>query len=370
MLDVLRSGRWGSPTGGVVRAFEERFAAFHDARYGVCVANGTLGLMAALRAVGVGPGDEVIVPAYTFIATASAVTSVGAVPRFADVAQGTLLLDAERLEAAITPRTRAVIPVHLAGCPTDMDALCAVARRHHLHVLEDAAQAHGAAWRGRKVGALGDLGMLSFQAGKHMTAGEGGILLTNDHRLADVAWSLVNVGRVPGGAWYQHERVGWNLRLTEFQGAILRAQLDRLPAQIERRERSARVLSEGLAAMPGITPPQRPEGVTTHAWHMYMLRVDRARLGCSKQAFVEALQAEGVPAGTGYLPLNRNQALLREIGRLTRTRAPDPTPCPVAEAAEREVVWLGQNVLLGSDEDLEDVVAAIRKVVASCLADA
>ena len=250
LLAVLRSGTWGAHAGTRVTEFGQRFAAYQQAEHAVCVTNGTAALEVALRAVGVGPLDEVIIPPYTFVATATAVLAIGAIPVFCDILPDTYLIDAADAERRITPRTRAIVAVHIAGQPADLDAVGDVARRHGLKVVEDAAQAHGAAWRGRRVGAIGDAGSFSFQSSKNLNAGEGGIILTDDREVAERAWSLANVGRIPDGAWYQHEGMGFNLRLTEFQGALLLSQLERLPEQFERRERNARFLDRGAVRDP------------------------------------------------------------------------------------------------------------------------
>src|SRR5690606_28602609 len=211
LLDVLRSGKWGSTHGDLVARFEREFAQYQHARFGVCVCNGTLALAAALRAVGVGLGDEVVVPPYTFIASAAAVTFVGAIPVFADIDPDTHLLDPQAVEAVISERTKAVMPVHIAGRPCDMDAFAELGRRHGVAIIEDSAQAHGAEWKGRRVGALGDVGTFSFQTSKNVSAGEGGIVVTNDEALADRLYSIANVGRVRGGGWYEHQHLGYNL---------------------------------------------------------------------------------------------------------------------------------------------------------------
>ncbi len=367
LLDVLRSGRWGEIDGTAVERFQTRFAALQDARHCVVVANGTAALRVAFRALGVGIGDEVIVPPYTFIATASAALEVGAIPIFADIDPDTYLLDPAAAEAAITPRTRAIVPVHVAGCPADMDALGEVAARHGLYLLEDAAQAHGAAWRGQGVGALGNLGTFSFQASKNLNAGEGGALVTNDGDLAELIWSLHNVGRVRDGAWYRHEILAGNERLTEFQAALLLAQLERLPEQMARREAAATYLDRELAAIEGIRPLRRDPRVTAHAHHLYILRYDAAAFGGLKRdQLVRALKAEGIPCSTGYTPLSDSPAIRREVEHLLallgrRDRAP-AVVIPNAERACREAIWLPQYVLLGDEEDMADIVAAVRKI--------
>ena len=218
----------GELSGDIVSRFEQTFAALQDARHCVAVTNGTAALRVALRALGVGLGDEVIVPPYSFIATASAALEIGALPVFADIDPRTWMLDPEQAAAAITPRTKAIVPVHVGGCPADLDALRAVASTHGLALLEDAAQAHGAAWRPGG-GSDWRSRTFSFQASKNLNSGEGGGITTNDDRLAEIVWSLHNVGRVRTGAWYQHELLGGNERLTAFQAALLLAQAERLP---------------------------------------------------------------------------------------------------------------------------------------------
>jgi dTDP-4-amino-4,6-dideoxygalactose transaminase len=226
-----------------VLEFSRAFAQHQQAQYGIAVANGTGSLEIIFKALGIGPGDEVIVPAYTYVASATAVLQVNAVPIFVDVDPETYNLNPDLLEAAITPRTKAIEPVHFGGQPADMDRILEIAQKHGLFVVEDAAHAHGSEWRGRKVGALGDAGSFSFQSSKNMTAGEGGIILTNDTNLAERCDSLLWAGREKGRPWYEFHRLGWNYRLTEFQAAILLIQLGRLEAQNERRMENARYLN-------------------------------------------------------------------------------------------------------------------------------
>lgn len=368
LLEVLSSGAWGSTHGAVVATFEREFAEYQQARHAICLTNGTLAIAVALRAAGVGIGDEVIVPPYTFIATASAALFIGAVPVFADVDPLTHLLDPQATEAAITPRTKAVVVVHLAGHPVDMDAFTAIGQRHGVAIIEDSAQAHGAEYRGRRVGAIGDLGTFSFQSSKNMTAGEGGAVLTDDPELAGAVYSLVNVGRVPGGGWYQHTSVGYNLRLTEFQAAILRAQLARHPQQQQTRERNAATLSELLGDVDGIQVAPPDPAVTAHGRHLFLFRVPALAAAGTRDAVVSGLAAEGLPAASGgYVPLHRNEALIREIEAVTqRLGQPYPTTqLPVAEQVSADTIWLPQRYLLGTDEQTSRIAAAITKVVAA-----
>lgn len=344
---VLDSGRWNGVDAPAVTAFEQRWAASTGARHALCVANGTDALLLGLRALGVGPGDEVIVPAYTFLATATAVALAGATPVFADIDPDTYCLDPAAVDAAVTPRTAAVIVVHLGGHPADLDAIGALCRRRALALVEDAAHAHGARHRDRPVGALADLGSWSFQGSKNLTAGEGGALTTNDDALAERIRSLRNQGRVTGGAWYEHHVLGWNSRMTAMQAALLGVGLDRLPDQVRAREAAAGYLDEQLSGM--VTPQGRAGWATVHAHHLYLFRYDRGPVG----EFVTALRGLGVPAVPGYpVPLYR-QPLFAD--RYATVHLPE------TERACRETVWLPHELLLAPLERIADVVSAVEK---------
>lgn len=351
---VLESGEWGgySP---LVEQFEAAFAASVGARHAITAPNGSLTLEAALRTLGVGPGDEVVVPAYTFVATAFCVTQVGARPVFADIDADTLNLDPEALRAALTERTKAVIPVHFAGLPADLDAICAIASQAGIAVVEDAAHAHGSSWRGRPVGTLGRIGSFSFQASKNMTSGEGGVCVTDDDRLAERLWSVGNLGRKRQGHWYEHPNLGTNYRLSGWAAAVLLGQLVRLPGQVDRRMASARYLSSRLG--PGLVPLAWDERADRHSFHLYCLRYEPESFGGrSRDEVVTALVAEGIPASSGYpMSLPSQPALAPYL----------PASCPVSDQACRELIWLPQNVLLAEESDLDDVVAAVAKVRAA-----
>jgi dTDP-4-amino-4,6-dideoxygalactose transaminase len=369
LLDVLRSGQWWSVGGRRVPEFETKFAEMQGAKHAVCVTNGTAAIEIALRALGIGCGDEVIVPPYTFIATASSVLAVSATPVFADIEPTSLNLDPAAAEAAITDRTKAIIPVHIAGCPANMDGILAVAERHGLAVIEDAAQAHCAEWRGRKVGALGDCGTFSFQASKNLNAGEGGAIITNKDDVADKCWSVHNVGRTRSGRWYEHHVLGGNYRMTEWQAAILLAQMTRLPEQTTRRTENARYLTGLLSEIPGIiTLPPDPR-VTRHAYHLYVFRYDPQGFGGrSRTEFLQALNAEGIPCGSGYVPLYKEVVFQRKtagLGSWCRSgRHVDysAVSCPVCEAVCADAVWLSQTQLLGPRSDMDDIATAVAKV--------
>ncbi|MBM7789475.1 DegT/DnrJ/EryC1/StrS family aminotransferase [Tenggerimyces flavus] len=361
---VLASGKWGSTHGEVVATFEAEFAEYQQAAHGICVCNGTLALAAALRAVGVGVGDEVIVPPYTFIASAAAVTFVGAIPVFADIEEHSHLLSPAAAEAAITERTKAIMPVHIAGRPCDMDAFVELGQRRGLAIIEDAAQAAGAEWKGRRVGAIGDVGTFSFQTSKNMSAGEGGACVTNSPDIAGRLYAAANVGRVPGGGWYQHDHLGYNLRLTEFQAAILREQLRQHPSLQAVRAANGTLLRSLLGSVEGVALPSEDPSVTAHGWHLFLLRLPSIGGVERKKEFTSALQAEGVPCSPGYDGLHRNPALLEEVEALCK-RLGQPVPVaevPVSERLSEDTIWLPQNVLLGSEDDIRDAAAAIEKV--------
>jgi len=372
LIEVLESGAWGIG-GPHITAMLREFAEFHDAQHGIAVTSGTTALETALRAAQVGAGCEVIVPPYTFIATANAPIMVGAIPVFADIDPDTYCLDPQAAEAAITPFTRAIIVVHIGGSPCNMDAFLDLAERYKLILIEDCAQAHGAEWRGRKVGAIGHLGAFSFQSSKNVCAGEGGVILSNDAELAARAWSIANVGRVPEGAWYDHRVLGANLRLTEFQAALIRCGLKRLPEHMARRDGNAFYLRERLDDIPGLGYCTMHEGATRNAWHLFIgkYRADEFG-GLPRDRFIEAVAAEGIPIARGYNPLYQEQSFQKGW---------NPEACPFAckfyggkvdyttvhcEVAERacrtEGWWLYQSVLLGTKRDMDDIAAAIEKV--------
>ncbi len=364
LLEVLHSGKWGELTGDKVTTFAKQFAAFQGAEYGVCVPNGTLALEVGLEALGVGPGDEIITTAYTFIATAASAFSVGARPIFVDIDPETNNIDPARIEEAITERTKAIVPVHIGGQPADMDGVLDVAKKHGIPVLEDACQAWGSSWKGQPVGAIGDIGAFSFQASKNITAGEGGIVITNKKDLYDRAWSIHNVGRLPDGGWYQHDLPGKNLRMTEWQGAVLIAQLERLPQAMDRRQRSAEILMSGLGEIPGLTPMKVDERVTGHSWHLFQTRYDPSAFGGRDRGeFLKALNAEGVNSSGGYVPLTYQKAIQTALrAQFGQESLSNLAEVPRSEDAGEHTIWFNQMLLLGDDDDMKDVIAACRKI--------
>jgi len=369
VAEIVRSGRWGNPDcGDRVERFEKDFAAYCGTRYAITCVNGSVSLRLALMACGVRPGDEVIVPPYTFIATASVVLEVNCVPVFVDIDPETYNLDPRAIEAAVTERTRVIIPVHFGGQSCDMDAILAIAHRNGLKIVEDAAHAHGAEYRGRKLGSIGDAGSFSFQSSKNLTSGEGGIVVTNDEAIYRMVQSLRNVGRMEGGQWYDHVNPGCNYRITQMQAALLSQQLERLEQQTRLRDQNGTYLAGLLAEIDGITPLSRGHGETRHCYHLFIFKYDKAFFGqLAKVDFVAMLAAEGVPCSTGYPHPLYKQPLFQERNFMCYAIPEwvDYTSvyCSHAEQACREeAVWIFQQALLVTRDDMESFAEAIRKV--------
>jgi dTDP-4-amino-4,6-dideoxygalactose transaminase len=369
LLRTLRSGKWGKLHGPEVAEFEQRFAAMHGAKHGIGVVNGTVSLRIALMAAGIKAEDEVIVPPYTFLATATAVVEANAIPVFADIDLETFNLDPKAVEAAITPRTRVIMPVHMAGQIADMDAIMAIAKRHKLVVIEDAAHAHAGLYRKSPAGSIGQMGSFSFQSSKNLTSGEGGIIITSDDTLAESCRSIHNCGRIAGGLWYEHHVISANYRLGEFQGAILNAQLDRLEAQTQTRDRNGQYLAAKLSRLPGIYPQKRPAECTRHSYHLFLFRIDAAAFGAPRNAVLKALEAEGIPVCGGYaLPLYRqplflNRAFGPYLPNASRTLDYGKVKCPNCEKiCSEQGAWFEQSLFLGQQTDMDDIANAFEKV--------
>ncbi len=355
LRDVLESGQWGG-FNPIVKRFEAEFAAFQHCAHGVSLANGTVALEVALEALGIGPGDDVIVPAISFISTATAVSRVGATPVFVDIERYTFNLDPERAAAAVSPKTKALIAVHFGGQLADMDHLTALAAERGLILIEDAAHAHGSEWNGRRAGSLGVAGTFSFQNSKVMTAGEGGMLTTNDAELAARVRSLADQGRRPGEGWFFHFDLGANYRLTAWQAAVLVAQLERLPEQIQRRRRNAELLRAELAGIEGLRFQEPPGAPNAHSYYLLLGRIDAASSGVTRDQFHQALTAQGVPCTPFYPhPLYANPLYRRGGCRVE--------PCPVSEACIADAFWLPQRVLMGDEETTREIAAFIRSAV-------
>lgn len=379
LLEVLESGRWWrgayqDPKESNAGIFETEFCRYLGVKHGVAVTNGTAAIELALRAAGIEAGDEVIVPAVTFIATATAVLAVNAVPIFVDIDPETYQIDPEKIEQAVTEKTKAIVPVHYGGYPADMDSMIEIAQKHNLTVVEDCAEAHGSEWRAKKVGGIGHLGAFSFQMGKPLTCGEGGFVSTNDEDLAKKCFSYHNIGRVEGRPFYEHHVPAWNMRMTEFQGAILLCQLKRLPEQTEKRHLNGEYMAKEMEKIGGIRALRRDRRITKRGYYFYLMRFDEKGFGgISRDKFLEALGAEGVPAGKAHnQPLYKNPVFLEM--HFGRTGCPVRCPlygkainyadvhCPVAERVyENEIVALGKDFLM-EREKVNLVLQAIKKI--------
>lgn len=361
LLRALHQGQWWRVAGNEVDAFESEFAAYHGAARALAVTNGTHALELGLELLGVGPGTEVIVPAFTFISTSLAVQRRGAVAVPVDVDPETLCMDPQATAAAVTSRTRVIMPVHMAGQVADMDALDKVAADSGTVIFQDAAHAHGARWRSQRMGELGSIAAFSFQNGKLMTAGEGGALLLCDDDQYDQAFLRHSCGRPPADTRYLHRTTGSNYRMNEFSAAVLRAQLARLDLQIDLREERAALLSQLLAEIPGVRPQRRDDRCDRNPHYMLMFRVPGAGED-RRNRLVERLVAWGVPAFVAFRAIYRTDSFWLQ-------GAPDTTPdvlakrCPNSEAISADTVWLHHRVLLGSEEQLGQIAQAVAAAV-------
>ena len=372
LTDVLESRNWWRTEGTRVTQFEQDYAAFHDAKHGIAITNGTHALEVAIAALGVTPGDEVIVPDSTFVATASAILFAGAMPVMVDICRDTECIDPDLVEAAITPRTKGIVPVHLGGHPADLDRLNEIANKHGLFLLEDCAHAHGSEWNGKKVGTHGIAGTFSFQSSKNMTAGEGGMIITNDDKLERDLRSVHDCGRLPGEWFYSHFAYGSNYRLSEWQGAILQVQLERLDEQSRRRDANGAILDRLLADIPGITPQARDPRCTLNGHYAYIFHFDnREFAGISTERFTAAMNAEGIRYQAPYPAVHRLDMFHNGAykTRLTAEQAGEKhaflnADFPNSQRAATEDYWVPQYCLLGDEQDMEEIATAIKKIQA------
>ncbi len=365
LVNTVDNELWGVGS-KAIRNFEEAFAAFHAAEYCITTNSGTTALWVSLKAAGVKAGDEVILPAYTFIATASAVLMANAVPVFVDAELETFNIDPELIEAAITDQTRVIMPVHISGNPAHMDKILAIAKKHDLAVIEDAAQAHGAEWKGTKVGALGIGGIFSFQTSKNMAAGEGGAIVTNDKDFNDACFSYHNCGRVKGGQWYEHQHLGGNFRLNAFAAAILHAQLNTLSSDMDLRDDNRKKIDEALHQIPGLTPVMQYPETTRVANHLYLARYHAEEFhNVPREKFYEAMRAEGVFTYAGYVPLYKEKLFITnpdEYPWLKDRNYREQFLPNTEKLCGEQSVWLKQNHLLGTAADTQDIIDAFEKV--------
>jgi dTDP-4-amino-4,6-dideoxygalactose transaminase len=357
LREVLESGQWGGFHPMVAR-FEEAFAQWQHCRYGLAAANGTLTLEAALTVAGVGPGDEVIVPAISFISTATAVSRVGATPVFVDIDPKTFNMDAAAAGAAVSDRTRAIVVVHFGGPMADMDRFSELAAARGVMLIEDAAHAHGSEWRGRRAGSFGLCGSFSFQNGKVMTAGEGGILTTNDEDFARDARQLINQGRRVGENFFFHFTLGTNFRMTALQAAVLVAQLERAPQQAALRERNCGWLRARLAGIEGLTFQRVPPEATANSNYLLIGTIDESRFGMSRDGFQRTLTEAGFPC-TPFYPHTLYQNPMYRAGGCK------VCPCPVSEQRVRDGFWLPHRVLMSDQALLERLAATVARAHAA-----
>jgi dTDP-4-amino-4,6-dideoxygalactose transaminase len=374
LIETLRSGKWYRGNGQQVKKFEAAFRSLTGARHCLATANGTSALYVSLNALDIEPGDEVVVPPYTFIATINVVLRQHALPVFVDTDINTFQIDGQKIEAAISALTKAIMPVHLGGSACDLDTILSVGRKHGLNVIEDACQAHLAEWRGRKVGTYGKVGCFSFQASKNLTSGEGGAILTDDEQVHERCYTFHNNGsglKAPGGN-FAYAGTGDNRRMVEMEAALLLRQMTRIEEQSKCRTNNALYLTSLLKEIPGIVPAQMYEGCTRNAYHLYMFRYQKSEFGGLPRAtFLKALAAEGVPGSRGYLPLNREPFLKTALeSRAYQRLFPEDVlknwvernECPVNNKLCEEAVWFTQNMLLGTKTDMDQIAEAIRKI--------
>src|SRR2546426_9383095 len=370
LMEVLESRIWWRTPGTKTLEFERAFATFHGARHGVAVTNGTAALEVVMAALSIGAGDEVIVPDFTFIATASAVLFAGALPVMVDVRPDTYCIDPDLVEAAITPRTKAIIAVHMGGHPADLDRLNKIAQDHQLALVEDSSHAHGSEWRGRRIGTFGKAGTFSFQSSKLMTAGEGGMIITNDDKVERLARSVHDCGRMPGEWFYSHFIYGSNYRLSEWQGAVLNVQLTRLDKQTAHRHKNARLLDKLLGEIEGVTPQKLDPRCTRNGHYAYIFHFEpKAFAGVPVEKLMKALEAEGIPCEPGYPPVHsldlfQNGAYRQRLGGEQRGQkhAFLEQSYPNAQRAFSEAIWIPQRALLGDEEDMKEIAGAVRKL--------
>jgi dTDP-4-amino-4,6-dideoxygalactose transaminase len=376
LKDVLESTLWGGQPfpGKHAAAFAAKFAKVHTAKYGQCVNTGTVAIQAALKAIGIKPGDEVIVPAYTWEGTVGPVLLVNAVPVFVDVDPETYCLDAKLIEKAITPKTKAILPVHLGMRFADMDEILRLAAKHKLKVVEDCAHAHGGMWKGKGAGSMGDMGAFSFQSSKLITSGEGGAVITNNLEYMELVQSYINAGRASLTDKYKKRIIGFNYRLGEFQAAVLGAQLERMPKQSAIREKNMKRFEARLAKTEGIGLLKPDPRITRLAPYGYVIKYFAEKVKeIPRAAFVAAMQLEGVHCdGLFYEPVYKSSLFPVDAtdfpalswGREKALDLRSMYSCPESEkAAYQEAVWFPHQHFLGTTKDVDDIADAIHKVL-------
>jgi dTDP-4-amino-4,6-dideoxygalactose transaminase len=351
--NVLKSSVWGVQ-GHAIPEFTRKFKELQKASYVLPVFNGTIAIVLALEALGVQPGDEVILPDYTFMATAVAPLKVFAEPVLVDVDPDTFCMDPEQFRKAVTSKTKAVIPVHFGGNICDMEAICSIAAEHGIRVIEDSAHAQGASVNGRCAGTFGDIGTFSFQSSKTLTCGEGGAVTTNSEEIFNALYSYHNCGRIGDRPDYAHHLPGSNYRLGQFQAAVLSAQIDKFPSQSELRDRNGKLLTEMLNDIEGVRPQKRAANLTRHGYYLYtfILEADIPR-----KAFKEALAAEGCLVQLEYPAIHTLPFMEPYVNKNAEF--------PVSALLGDRSVWFYHNALLGTEKQIEQTAKAVRKVISA-----
>lgn len=375
LVEVLKSKSWGRLNGDTVASFEKAYQKLFGAKHCLGVSSGTSALYTILGAMDLGPGDEVILPVYTFVATYNVVVLNYALPVFVDTDLESFQIDADKIEPAITPQTKLIMPVHIGGSPANLDKIMEVGHKSGIPIIEDACQAHLAEWKGKPVGNFGLAGAFSFQSSKNLNTGEGGAVITNDSDFAQTCYRFHNQGQGGRTTSYQagSGTRGTNMRLTEFQGGILLAQMTRLKEQSRRRSENAAYLTSLMKEIPGIEPAKLYEGTTNSAYHLYMFRFDKSHFAnMDRDIFLKALNAEGVPCSSGYGTMNKqeyvtglaeNKHYLRIYGKKTMEDWLERNQCPQNDLlASEQAVWFTQTMLLGTKNDMEQIVEAINKI--------
>ena len=365
ILNTIENEEWGVGS-STIDLFNNRFAEMQDAKFSLAIHSGTSAIWICLKSAGIEAGDEVILPSYTFIATSTAVVLANAVPVFADIDLETGNIDPKSIEKLITKKTKAIIPVHTGGSPADMKKILNISNKHNIPIIEDAAQAHGSIINGEKVGALGLGGIFSFQTSKNMSAGEGGAIVSNNESFIDACFSYHNCGRVRNGKWYEHHRLGSNLRMSALNAAILIPQIKTSIDDFYLREKNRIILDQSLSEMSGLIPMKNIEGGKSSN-HIYMCRyIEKEFEGVKREIFFKAMQAEGVFTYKGWSPLYKEPLFSinpKEYPWLEGIKYKDLHHTNTEIFAEKEAVWLRQNHLIGSEDDTNDIINAFEKVV-------
>jgi len=365
VVGTLEKENWGVGS-EVISRFEENFSDFQDSKYCISTSSGTTALWVALKAANVKSGDEVIIPPYTFIATASAILMANAVPVFVDIDPDTFNIDSSKIEEAITSNTKVIMPVHISGNPADMKTIIELAQKYDIKVIEDSAQAHGAEWNNTKVGSLGLGGIFSFQTSKNMSAGEGGAIVSNDKDFIDKCFSYHNCGRTSDGQFYDHQLLGGNFRLNAIAASMLIPQIKSISNDMVLRDKNRAILDSELSQIEGITINNSYPLTTRQSNHLYLLRYNQELFnGVSREKFFSAMQAEGVYTYAGYKPIYREELFVNNLDEypwLTDYDYNSLNMINTEKIADYESVWIKQNHLLGDQRDIKDIINAFEKV--------